>query len=316
MFCFNVISDGPPNTLAPGITKQSTSSYEIHAWNDGRDDGINNSPDRTTKSKHSYTSKIDGQKEKSNRFELPFRHPKVRSLSNRMATNAFGSLPRRPRAHTTSGVPKPPSRSRSETYIHVPQASFDQDIEYSDEGSLYEQIEIVGESSNARYPWLRDVGIQCQRKYQNAEVQVNLMDIKTCPNCGSHLSTSEFAINHHRSAEIVTNGHSSHYGCNNNHVKPPEIMFNGLPDEDVDDDITSKSRARERPLTNPGIDHFDNIPFISSNVNSEAEAFVNMKVKKENLRLNLPTELLESKSFPLSPCPSPHKQVRLLNSSG
>ncbi|XP_072027482.1 uncharacterized protein [Amphiura filiformis] len=217
-----------------------------------------------------------------------------------MATTAFGSLPRR-RAHTTGTAPPPPSRSRSETYIHVPQASFDDDIKYSDEGSVYEQIEIVGESSDTRFPWQRDVGIQCQKKFENAEVQVNLMDINTCPKCGSDLSSSEFAVNHHRIVE--SNGHNSN---DTPPAKPPEIMFNGLSDADSNDDIATRTRTRERPLSDPGIDQFDNIPFL----NSESETAFKMKVMKENLRLNLPTELLESKSFPLSPCPSPHKQVR------
>ncbi|XP_072027486.1 uncharacterized protein [Amphiura filiformis] len=44
--------EGPPNTLAPGITKQSSSSYEIHAWHDAKDEETNNSTDsRTFKSK-------------------------------------------------------------------------------------------------------------------------------------------------------------------------------------------------------------------------------------------------------------------------
>ena len=214
----------------------------------------------------------------------------------------------RRRANTTGTTPPRPSRSRSETYIHVPQASFDDDG-YADDTSVYKEIEIVGESSNTRFPWQRDVGIQCQKKFENAEVQVNLMDTNTCPKCGSDLSSSEFAINHHRNVESVNNGHnSSEVGGIHTTTppKPPEIILNGLPDEDSStDDIPTKNRSRERPLSDPGIDQFDNIPFL----NSERETALRIKVMKEQLRLNLPTELLESKSFPLSPCPSPLKQV-------
>lgn len=348
------IAEGPATAIAPGITKQSTSAYDIHAWHEssqsGGDDSssVKETANKTIKNgHHSGSLKVDShnkgttkEKTTNNRhFDLPFRHPKVRSLSNKMTSSGFGSLPSsRRRANTTGSRPPPPARSRSETFIHVPQATFDDDVQYSDEGSLYELNEIVGESDTSRFPWQRDVGIQCQKRYRNAEVQVDM--VSTCPQCGSTQRRSDgyiatvfesSGINSSTNAEMLGYNstsalHRHHHHHNNSNVKPhhhgsvpsinpPELMFNGLPDAEVTDDaeidITGKSRTRERPLSDPGIDQFDNIPWINTNVNAEAEEFINMKVKKEKLRLNLPTELeyVDSKSFPLSPCPSPHKQV-------